>query len=224
MMLKVQHPHVQHPHIEAHAHGRRHVLHDVFDAVLLLATIALVWYLWPAALGGNTHFVVVQGHSMEPTFHLGDIIIVRANEHPKVGDIIVYEVPKDEPAAGMMIVHRVKSIRPDGTLETQGDNRKEPDPFQPTAANVMGSPVRAIPHLGRLIGLSTKPVIVGAAAGGLTIFVLWPSKPRQRRRKRVPGPGAALLPDVPDLPVDIDFDAEAERWLQEQLAAAGISY
>ena len=177
-------------HLEAHAHGTHHVLHDVIDAVMVLLTLAVVIYLWPASLGGRTHFVVVQGHSMEPTFHLGDVVIARTNDDPKVGDIIVYHIPKGTPGTGMLIIHRVKSVWPDGTLQTQGDNRKEPDPFHITAGDVMGTPVRAIPHLGRLIGLSTSPLIVAIAAGLLTIFVLWPDERehkvarRQRRAAR----------------------------------------
>jgi signal peptidase len=171
-------------HLDVHAHGTHHVLHDVIDALLVLITLAVVVYLWPASLGGRTHFVVVQGHSMEPTFHLGDVVIARTNDDPKVGDIIVYHVPKDSPAAGMLIIHRVTSIWPDGTLQTQGDNRKEPDPFHITKGDVMGTPVRAIPHLGRLIGLSSSPLIVALAAGLLTVFVLWPDERAHKQAKR----------------------------------------
>jgi signal peptidase len=259
-----QHEHHLHGlrHLEAHAHGKHHRFHDVLDAVLVVLTLVIVVYLWPASLGGSTHFVVVQGHSMEPTFHLGDVVVARTNDDPKVGQIIVYEVPKSSPAAGMLIIHRVKAVWPDGTLQTQGDNRKEPDPFHITAGDVMGTPVRAIPHLGRLIGLSSSPLIVAAAAGLLTVFVLWPDerahkRARRERRKakranrrlhrapvslpssedspQVPNsidplltPAAktvARLDDERDTERDaldlsgIDVEAQAQRWLDEQLAS-----
>jgi signal peptidase len=177
------HPHAHLPHVEAHAHGKHHRRRDVLDVVLFLLTLAFVAYLWPASLGGRTHFVVVQGHSMEPTFHYGDVVVARDNDAPKVGQIIVYEVPKDSPAAGMLIIHRIKSVWPDGTFQTQGDNRTTPDPFHITRDDVVGTPVRAIPHVGRLIGLSSHPLVVAVAAGALTMFVLWPSKPRHRGRR-----------------------------------------
>lgn len=175
----------------------------IFDIVGFVAVIVLCWYLWPASLGGATRFVVVQGKSMEPTYNLGDAIIVKHNPRPRVGNIIVFQIPADEPGAGMMVVHRITSIRNDGSYVTQGDNRATADSFHITTDDVLGTPVRSIPRLGRLIGLLSTPTAVAFSAGVTAIMLLWPKR------------------NEPDEP-SADDDAlmrEAEHWLDTELAA-----
>ncbi len=206
-------------HVESQAHGTWHRVRNIVDVALLVLCVGAVVYFWPASLGGSSHLIVVEGHSMQPTFHLGDIVITRDDPHPRIGDIIVYRIPKGQAGEGMLIIHRVKSIRADGTYQTQGDNRTTPDPFDVTSADILGSPVVAVPHVGRLIGLCSNPLVVGAAAGMLTTLVLWPKKRRQASASELePGPD----PDVESRrapTVDFDFDADAEAWLREQLSA-----
>ena len=67
-------------------------------------------YLWPASVGGDTHIDIVQGHSMEPTFELGDGLVVKDNSRPHIGDIIVFHIPNGEPVKGQMVVHRIRSV------------------------------------------------------------------------------------------------------------------
>ena len=180
------------------------------DLAGFLALALLAWYLWPASLGGDARIVVVQGHSMEPTFHLGDALIVKANPHPLVGDIIVFHIPAGEPAAGKMIVHRVRSIRADGTYQTQGDNRTTADSFHTTDHDVMGSPVHSIPRLGRLIGLASNPMAVGAATGLIATMLLWPTQVADDSGRRGYKPASPRD--------EHDVEAEALAWLDAELA------
>ena len=202
-------------HLAAHAHGRRHRAHDVLDAVLLLFVVALVAFFWPSSLGGRTRLIVVEGHSMEPTIHFGDLVITWDDNNPKVGDIIVYHVPAGQVGAGQLIIHRVKSIRPNGTYETQGDNKKEPDVFEITNHDIVGSPVTSLPHVGRLIGISSSPLVLGLALGTLVTIVLWPKKVRSKSSPAGSPAGSDESPLV-------DFDALARQWLEEQLAGSAI--
>jgi len=150
-------------------------------------------HFWPATLGGSTRLVVVQGSSMEPTFHLGDLIVVRDNHQPHVGDVIVFHIPKGEPAASMLVVHRVIALRPDGSYLTRGDNRTTTDDFHITAGDVVGTPILGIPHAGRAIGIASMPLAVALAAGLVTTLLLWPSSrppldpPHRGRKRRVRG-------------------------------------
>ena len=219
----------------------RQLARRVFNVAGFIASLLLSWYLWPASLGGDTHFVVVQGSSMEPTFHLGEAIMVKDNPSPEVGDIIVFNIPADEPAGGMLVIHRVRSIRPDGSYETQGDNRATPDTFHTTDGDVMGSPVHAVPHVGRLIGLASKPIVVALATGSVAVMLLWP----KRRHPEEPdsdetsedddtsGGDGAGNGDEPGHherlaeqwlatelePIGADLDAQAQAWLEAELAA-----
>ncbi len=174
--------------IEARSHvvaspatSKRHILHHVLDIALFLLIGVAAWFLWPANLGGNTRFIVVQGHSMEPVLHLGDAVIVKELEHPEVGDVIVFQIPKGEPAAGMLVVHRVHAIRADGTFETKGDNRAYPDPFKIQRSDILGSPTWTLPHFGRLVGLASSPLVVGISFGLMSMLFLLPAAWKEHR-------------------------------------------
>ncbi|MBV9368836.1 MAG: hypothetical protein JO074_03325, partial [Frankiales bacterium] len=41
--------------------------------VLLIAALGLLAMMWPQSLGGDVAYVRVDGHSMDPTLHLGDL-------------------------------------------------------------------------------------------------------------------------------------------------------
>lgn len=198
-------------HVESHAHGRRHVLRDLLDGLGLLLIAAAFVVFWPASLGGNTRLIVVEGHSMEPTYHFGDLVVARRDDQPRIGEVIVYRVPRGEAAAGMLVIHRVKSIRPDGSFETQGDNRTTPDPWHIRSGDIAGSPVIALPHAGRLIGICSSPLVVGGASGLLVVFLMWPGRPRRAR-----------VDDTVSPPEYVDFDDLARRWLDEELQDAGL--
>ena len=195
-----------HLHLEAHAHGKRHIARDLLDGFTLLLLIAAFIVFWPSSLGGSTRLIVVEGHSMEPTYHFGDLVVARTNPHPKVGEIIVYRVPKNEDGAGKLIIHRVRTIRPDGTFQTQGDNRDTPDPYHIRSGDIQGSPLFALPHAGRAIGICSNPLVVGAAAGLLVMFLLWPTRPKR----------GADDDDVSP-PEHMNFDELARKWLADEL-------
>ena len=169
------HPHHDHlVHVTVHATGRRHVLHDVLDFLMLGLVLLVVWFLWPVNFGGTARFIMVQGKSMEPTFHLGDAVIVKTLDDPQVGDIVVFRIPKGEPGEGGFVVHRLYEIRPDGTFVTKGDNRRVPDPFHVTAADIMGTPAWTLPQVGRGIMALSNPFVLGGAIGLIAFIVIMP--------------------------------------------------
>ncbi len=204
-------------HVTVHATGRRHVLHDVLDLMVLGLVLLVVWFLWPVNFGGTARFIMVQGKSMEPTFHLGDAVIVKTLDDPRVGDIVVFRIPKGEPGEGTFVVHRLFEIRPDGTFVTKGDNRKVPDPFHVTEADIMGTPAWTLPQVGRGIMALANPFVLGGAIGLIAFIVIMPhgkkddesdddadpivekparSRPRRARVPRVAplGPASVFVP------------------------------
>jgi len=128
-------------------------------AALALAAIALLLGV-PRLLGTDTPLAVVSSWSMEPTLHVGDLIVVSGRETPRVGDIVVYAKP-----FGELIVHRLIEIREgvQGTLFiTKGDANLNVDP-PVDPSRVKGKVVLVIPYLGaiRLIVESAARLIVG---------------------------------------------------------------
>lgn len=140
-----------------------------FGLVVLVAVIAL----WPARLGGAASFVVVRGHSMDPTYALGDVVYVRAASEYRPGDIVVYRVPKGQPGAGINIVHRLSQVLSDGTMVLQGDNNPEPDVFRPTRTDVVG---RAVVDLGPVpLRIAAIAPLMAAIVVAIAIAaLLWP--------------------------------------------------
>ena len=152
---------------------------------------------------------------MEPTYHLGDAVIARDNPNPKMGDVIVYHIPKGQPAAGLLIIHRVSGLWPDGTYQTQGDNRTSPDPFHIVSGDIIGSPELTLPHFSRFIGLSSSPAAIGASSGLVATLMLWPTKAKNHSRK----PHQTDTPGHDENGLDPDrIDAEARAWLDTELA------
>jgi signal peptidase len=62
---------------------------------------------WPVQFGGPTGYTIVSGHSMEPVYHPGDLLITRSQQHYQPGQIVVYTIPAGAPAAGFHVVHRL---------------------------------------------------------------------------------------------------------------------
>lgn len=177
--IEVPLPHQHHLHVTTHATGRRHVLHDVLDLVLLALVLVAVWFLWPVSFGGTTRFVIVQGTSMEPRYHLGDVVVAQRNQDPQLGDVVVFRIPEGEHGAGTLVVHRLHGVRDDGSFITKGDNRRYPDPWHVTHKEIVGTPSWTMPQFGRVVNIASNPFVLGTAAGMVTVLLLLPDKRRQ---------------------------------------------
>ena len=60
--------------------------------LFLVAALVVGYFLWPTSLGGCTTLTIVSGHSMEPTYYTGDLVVSRCGDY-QVGDIVVYNPP-----------------------------------------------------------------------------------------------------------------------------------
>ena len=102
----------------------------------------------PMPFGFGT--AVVLSGSMEPTFSRGDLVIVKKEDDPKMGDIIVYQSGKS------LIVHRM--IERDGDrIVTQGDANNAADPTFELSA-VKGKVIGWIPYAGFLAQALKSPI------------------------------------------------------------------
>jgi signal peptidase len=102
------------------------------NVVLLVATLAGVAYLAPAAFGFERY--VITGGSMSGTFEKGAIAFEKRIpvEDLAVGDVITYQPPADSGVANL-VTHRIVTA---GTTDsgarlfrTQGDANPDPDPW-----------------------------------------------------------------------------------------------
>lgn len=145
--------------------------------------IALAWFVWlrPVSLGGSVSYVMVQGTSMEPTYHDGDLVIAREGEAYNRGDVVAFRVGGEfnDPA---IVIHRIVGGNGAHGFVTRGDNRDRTDPWSPKNANVVGRALFSVPFAGRIVDVVRQPwtlALLGAAA------VLVDTTRRRRRRRRV---------------------------------------
>lgn len=84
--------------------------------------------------------VVFSGNSMHPTLKEPDYLEIRSYDgaKPRRGDVVYFRSPR----TGIMVVHRVMAVRPEGLL-TKGDNNPHRDPDIVSANNLTGRVVAA---------------------------------------------------------------------------------
>ena len=164
-------------------------LFGITFSILILGGLAFAF--WPARFGGQALYVVVRGESMKPSYQQGDLLFARKSGDYKVGDIAIYRIPKGQPGAGMLVVHRIKRILPDGTYLFQGDNKDDTDDVTPDRAHLVGKPivdVGAIPDT-RSDPAPGHPHVAGGARGDVRALArqarvrAGPSAREARRRR-----------------------------------------
>ena len=139
--------------------------------------MAVIWIGLQAYFGAVNPFYVVSSGSMYPQLAMYDIIVITGHEpfeDVKVGDIIVFDRPKDH---DKVIVHRVVAVIDDDpkTLRTKGDNNQASIPgtdFPITEQEYVGTVVHVIPQVGYITKILQPPVnyIIIAVIVGIMII------------------------------------------------------
>lgn len=128
--------------------------------LLLVGIVVLIAFASLPVLAGTSTYpvAIVDGNSMSPTLHSGDLVFFTKPAEPlKNGTIIVFVqsqsgVPALDTLLMPTVIHRVVGIghEPGGTLyyQTKGDNNLANDPFVTDSGNVLGAPVLVVPYAG----------------------------------------------------------------------------
>ena len=145
----------------------------ILVAVVVLLAIALVG----VRVVGLQPYVVLSG-SMEPTYHVGSLIYVKAVDYKEltVGDPITYMVSQDT-----VVTHRIIEVLVDeedlNTIRyfTQGDANDVPDGTSVHYKNIIGKPVFSIPCLGYVSNYIQNPpgMYIAIAAGAILIMLVF---------------------------------------------------
>lgn len=110
----------------------------------------------------------VRTGSMEPTFGPRALVVVRDGEFQQ-GQPITFT------HHGAVITHRFESVNADGTIVTQGDANKTPDPWVVQRREVIGGVIASAPGVGYwLVYLKTWPGFGSVFFAGAGLFILWP--------------------------------------------------
>jgi signal peptidase I len=102
-------------------------------SALLFTLIGAAWItLAPIQFGGQAAYVIVNGISMEPGFHRGDLAILRQAPDYQIGDIVTYRHPQIGP-----VIHRIIALDGERYI-LKGDNNTWVDSYHPTKAECIG--------------------------------------------------------------------------------------
>ena len=147
------------------------------DIVIVAACVAVIWIGLTAYFGAQNPFYVVSSGSMYPELAMYDIIVISGHisfDDVKIGDIIVFDRPKDH---DRVIVHRVVAVVDDDpiTLRTKGDNNQNSivgTDYPITDKEYIGKVVYVIPQVGFITKILQPPInyIIIAVIIGIMII------------------------------------------------------
>ncbi len=143
---------------------------NVISWALILCVVVLAILLGGVRLIGFKPYTVISG-SMEPTYHVGSLIYVKAQrpESIQVGDPITFILNEDLVVA----THRVIQVDLENQhFYTKGDANDAADGAPVHFNNLIGKPVFTIPKLGYLSTWVTEPPGSYIAACAVVILLL----------------------------------------------------
>lgn len=151
---------------------------SAFSIVIMMG----IWLAFaPKQVGGLASYIIVIGNSMEPKFHIGDLIIVHEQPVYQVGDAIVYQNVQLK----KFVFHRIVSQQL-GHYTLQGDNNSWLDTYKPTQEEVIGKLWLHIPRGGKFIQKVRSPFVMALVAGALgAILAIRVSRSKARGSKNM---------------------------------------
>ena len=133
------------------------------DIIIVAVCVAVIWIGLTAYFGAQNPFYVVSSGSMYPELAMHDIIVISGHalfEDVRIGDIIVFDRPKDH---DKVIVHRVVAVVDDDplTLRTKGDNNQNSivgTDYPITEEEYKGTVIHVIPQVGYITKILQPPI------------------------------------------------------------------
>ena len=162
--------------------------------IILAFSLVAIWVAFaPTRLGGKVTYVIVNGISMEPGYHLGDLTIMRKAATYQVGDVVTYR----DAEMNAYVIHRIIKVDQDRYV-LQGDNNSWIDAYRPTNQEIIGKLWIHIPKLGRMFKWLRSPLNMTLALtllGGMLMASMMPktSKRGRSNTKAMPTASAGTL-------------------------------
>ncbi len=134
---------------------------SIVAAVLSVFLSLMGWLVFaPAQLGGSVTYVIVNGNSMEPGFHLGDLVLVRPETIYRVGDAVTYRNEE----LGTFVFHRILGKELDRFI-LKGDNNAWIDSYRPRQDEIVGKLWVSVPKFGKAIEWVRVPLHMALTIG-----------------------------------------------------------
>ena len=153
--------------------------------ILLVMGLAAIWLAFaPLKLGGQVSYVMVNGNSMEPGFHKGDLAIMRQAAVYQVGDIVTYRNAE----MNANVIHRIIGVEGDHFV-FKGDNNSWIDAYRPTQAEIVGKLWIHLAQVGKVVEWVRSPLnmaLIAGLLGGLFMLTMIPKKSAKKGKKVQP--------------------------------------
>jgi len=165
--------------------------HQRWFTIGSIILLAILWSVFgPLGLGGQAIYVIINGNSMEPLYHTGDLVILRQSDRPIIGEVFAYQYPDLGP-----VIHRIVDVEGERFI-FQGDNNDWLDGYQPTYGELIGKAWLHIPEAGKTIAWMREPLnvaLLAALLGGFLMIGLVSDSSKAAGRKK----GRFNLPQNP---------------------------
>jgi signal peptidase I len=145
----------------------------------LLLAGAFWLFLAPPKIGGQSTYVITSGISMEPSFHTGDLAIVRPVTHYRVGDVVAYH----SSLLHVVVLHRIIAIH-GGHYVFKGDHNNFVDPTHPTRSELIGALWVHIPHGAVVFRWLHSPLTAAVLCGLVALLLIGTGETKRRRSRR----------------------------------------
>ncbi|MDX6516191.1 MAG: signal peptidase [Gaiellaceae bacterium] len=130
--------------------------------LLVVLALPVLWFFAPIQLHGHTGYAIVDGISMEPSYHGGDLVLIHEQPRYSVGEVVAYHSRK----SGVVVLHRIARMTADGRYVFKGDNNSFFDP-PAKAQDLIGAKWLRAPKVGAAMVWVRKPwheiLLVGVA-------------------------------------------------------------
>ena len=133
----------------------------------------------PTQAGGMASYIIVIGNSMEPNFHIGDLVITQQEPAYQIGDAVVYRNLE----LGSFVFHRIISQELE-RYTLKGDNNSWTDTYKPSREEVLGKLWLHVPRGGVYIQKVRNPLtmaLIAGALGGSLAVSLFKSKSKGKK-------------------------------------------
>jgi len=168
---------------------------NIFLNLLMVICFLTIWYFFaPGSLGGRVEYVIVNGNSMEPDYHRGDLVIIAQASSYQVGDVVTYR----DDQIDAYVIHRIIG-EDSGKYILKGDNNGWIDNTRPDRSQILGKQWLYIPKAGEQIFWLRKPLnmaLVTLVLGGGIIFSMVIQSDREKptlKKKRKRNSYAGIL-------------------------------
>lgn len=134
-------------------------IQSAFSVVIMI----VIWLAFaPTQVGGMASYIIIIGKSMEPKFHIGDLVIAHKQPNYQMGEAIVYQNLQLK----SFVFHRIISQQL-GYYTLKGDNNSWVDTYEPSYEEVIGKLWLHIPRAGIAIQKIRSPFVMALIAGVL---------------------------------------------------------